>query len=140
VLSIIALTRRRATDLDSFVESLEGRIRALSATHDLLTQSEWGHAGRPGDPRRTGALCARDRAPCRHRGPDVQLAPNDALSLGLAIHELATNAAKYGALSVPGGRVSVRWELAGDATARISWEERGGRSTPRFASGALAPI
>jgi two-component sensor histidine kinase len=42
VLSIIALTRRRARDLDSFVESLEGRIRALSATHDLLTQSDWG--------------------------------------------------------------------------------------------------
>jgi len=127
VLSIIALTRRRATDLDSFVESLEGRIRALSATHDLLTQSEWGTTP-------VGLVIRTELAPYaqgteRHvdiEGPDVQLAPNDALSLGLAIHELATNAAKYGALSVPGGRVSVRWELAGNATARICWEERGG--------------
>jgi two-component sensor histidine kinase len=71
----------------------------------------------------------------------VQLAPNDALSLGLAIHELATNAAKYGALSVPGGRVDVRWELASETTARISWREQAGRRSipPCGASAALAP-
>lgn len=127
VLSIIALTRRRARDLDSFVESLEGRIRALSATHDLLTQSDWGAT--PVDLVIRAELAPYAQGTDHHvdmGGPDVQLAPNDALSLGLAIHELATNAAKYGALSVPGGRVEVRWELAGETTARISWREHGG--------------
>ena len=127
VLSIIALTRRRARDLDSFVESLEGRIRALSATHDLLTQSDWGAT--PVDLVIRAELAPYAQGADHHvdmAGPDVQLAPNDALSLGLAIHELATNAAKYGALSVPGGRVDVRWELASENTARISWREHGG--------------
>jgi two-component sensor histidine kinase len=127
VLSIIALTRRRARDLDSFVESLEGRIRALSATHDLLTQSDWGAT--PVDLVIRTELAPYAQGADRHvdiAGPDVQLAPNDALSLGLAVHELATNAAKYGALSVAGGRVDVRWELASEATARIFWTERGG--------------
>ncbi|MFV4641069.1 HWE histidine kinase domain-containing protein, partial [Mycobacterium tuberculosis] len=96
-----ALTRRRSADIDSFVAGLVGRIRALSATHDLLTQSDWGTT-----PIR--AVIAAELAPYVQegleqsdraidiRGPHVELAPNDALSLGLAIHELATNASKYG--------------------------------------------
>ncbi|MEE4289177.1 MAG: sensor histidine kinase, partial [Erythrobacter sp.] len=59
-------------------------------------------------------------------GPPVQLAPNDALSFGLAIHELATNAAKYGALSVPDGRVSIYWKLVEDHLAEVEWRESGG--------------
>lgn len=127
VLSIIALTRRRASSLDSFADSLEGRIRALSATHDLLTQSEWGTTP-------VRLVIEAEMAPYAHdadrhlelSGPEVELAPNDALSLGLAIHELATNAAKYGALSVHDGSVTVTWERAGDNLARIEWIERGG--------------
>lgn len=127
VLSIIALTRRRATSLDSFADSLEGRIRALSATHDLLTQSEWGATPIRAIVKAEMAPYAQDAE--RHLildGPDVDLAPNDALSLGLAIHELATNAAKYGALSVEDGQVSVRWAMVADNLARIEWQERGG--------------
>lgn len=127
VLSIVALTRRRATDLDSFAEGLDGRIRALSATHDLLTQSEWGAT-----PIR--AVIEVELAPYAKAGehhlnlsgPDVELAPNDALSLGLAIHELATNAAKYGALSTAGGKVAVSWYRLSDTLARIEWVEAGG--------------
>ena len=63
-------------------------------------------------------------------GPDVELAPNDALSLGLAIHELAPNASKYGALSQSGGRVHVSWELLSDECAKIFWQESGGPSVP----------
>ena len=100
VLSIVSLTRRRATSLDDFADGLDGRIRALSATHDLLTQSDWGtHADPRGGRCRARALRAGRRGALVMAGPDVELAPNDALSLGLAIHELATNAAKYGALS-----------------------------------------
>ena len=58
-------------------------------------------------------------------GPDLQLAPKTAVSLGLATHELATNAVKYGALSVPDGRVEVRWRVE-DGRLRLVWRESGG--------------
>jgi two-component sensor histidine kinase len=127
VLSIIALTRRRAKDLNEFADGLDGRIRALSATHDLLTQSDWGTT-----PIRS--VVDAELAPYvqteDHRieitGPDIQLAPNDALSLGLAIHELATNAAKYGALTRPGGHVTIEWHKISPKLVRLEWRERGG--------------
>ncbi|MEO1488034.1 MAG: CHASE domain-containing protein [Pseudomonadota bacterium] len=127
VLSILSLTRRRTKSLDDFATSLEGRIRALSATHDLLTGTDWGTT-----PIRAviEAELQHFRAASEHliaiEGPDVELAPNDALSFGLAIHELATNAAKYGALSVPEGTVSVRWSLVADHLAEVEWREHDG--------------
>jgi len=127
VLSIIALTRHRAASLDDFADTLTGRIRALSATHDLLTNSDWGPTG-------ISALIAAELAPYAQGqesavdldGPSVDLAPNDALLLGLAIHELATNASKYGALSVVGGRVMVHWQRIEPDLARVQWQEVGG--------------
>jgi len=127
VLSILSLTRRRTDDLDEFADSLEGRIRALSATHDLLTGTDWGTT-----PIR--AVVEAELQHCRTTseqtlridGPPVELAPNDALSFGLAVHELATNAAKYGALSVPGGEISVSWIMIDEHLAEITWRERGG--------------
>lgn len=127
VLSIVALTRRRSETLDEFADGLDGRIRAISATHDLLTQSEWGTT-----PIR--AVVEAELAPHARgegeefaiSGPEVELAPGDALTLGLAIHELATNASKYGALSTPEGEVSVRWELEGRNVVRMEWVETGG--------------
>lgn len=124
VLSILSLTRRRASGLDDFADSLEGRIRALSATHDLLTVTDWGIT----------PIRAVIEAELKHfrevldeaiilDGPDLELAPNDALSFGLAVHELATNAAKYGALSVPGGTVTIRWSRGEDAAAETAWAE-----------------
>ena len=127
VLSIIALTRRRATDVKDFADGLDGRIRALSATHDLLTDSGWATTPVRSVveaellPYAQGSDHTVDR-----RGPAVELAPNDALSLGLAMHELATNAAKYGALSRPGGRLTVDWRLVSETLLRIEWLERGG--------------
>ncbi len=131
VLSIVTLTRRRSKTLDEFADGLDGRIRALSATHDLLTQSDWSTTP-------IGAVVAAELAPytraedgaLKMEGPPVELAPNDALSLGLALHELATNASKYGALSVAGGNVSVRWSLVEDNLAQIEWVERGGPRVP----------
>lgn len=124
VLSILSLTRRRASGLDDFADSLEGRIRALSATHDLLTVTDWG----------TTPIRAVIEAELQHfrealedaillDGPELELAPNDALSFGLAVHELATNAAKYGALSVPGGKVTIRWQRGEDPAAETEWAE-----------------
>jgi len=136
VLSILSLTRRRASGLDDFADSLEGRIRALSATHDLLTVTDWG----------TTPIRAVIEAELQHfrsalddaillEGPDLELAPNDALSFGLAVHELATNAAKYGALSVPGGKVTIRWSRGEDPAAEtewaeVEWQETGGPAVP----------
>lgn len=127
VLSIMTLTKRRASDLDSYAESLEGRVRALSATHDLLTQSEWGTTP-------VADVVAAETAPyakegegvVRQSGPATELAPNDALSLGLALHELATNAAKYGALSAPDGTVEVTWQQVKKDLIRLTWQEAGG--------------
>lgn len=127
VLSIAALTRRRSTDIDDFTESLTARIRALSATHDLLSQSDWGNAA-------LGDIVRSELAPYLEgheshvamSGPEIKLAPNDAMSLGLAIHELATNAAKYGALSTIEGRIHVHWTLLTADLAEIHWREEGG--------------
>lgn len=136
VLSILSLTRRRSTDLDEFADSLQGRIRALSATHDLLTVTDWG----------TTPIRAVIEAELQHfrellgdaillEGPELELAPNDALSFGLAVHELATNAGKYGALSVPGGMITIRWQRGEDqgadqvtptTFAEVEWQEVGG--------------
>lgn len=136
VLSILSLTRRRATGLDEFADSLEGRIRALSATHDLLTVTDWGAT----------PIRAVIEAELQHfrialgdaillEGPELELAPNDALSFGLAVHELATNAAKYGALSVAGGQVTIRWRRGDDPAAatdwaEVEWQETGGPPVP----------
>jgi two-component sensor histidine kinase len=127
VLSIVALTRRRSADLDDFAESLTGRIRALSATHDLLSQSDWTNAP-------IAEIVRSELAPYmagsdKHvemSGPDISLAPNDALSLGLAIHELATNAAKYGALSNGEGCIFMEWRLISPEVVEVQWRERGG--------------
>jgi len=124
VLSIIALTRRRAEKVEDFADSLDGRIRALSATHDLLTQSDWGSTP-------VRAVLEAELLPYAHggdhkiamTGPEVELAPNDALSLGLAIHELATNAAKYGALSQAGGAVTIDWRQIEPTLVRVEWLE-----------------
>lgn len=127
VLSIAALTRRRSTSIDDFTESLTARIRALSATHDLLSQTDWTNAP-------LGEIVKTELAPYMEgseghvemAGPDIKLAPNDAMSLGLAIHELATNAAKYGALSTVDGRIHINWRLLNPSLAEIEWREEGG--------------
>jgi two-component sensor histidine kinase len=130
VLSIVSLTRRRASNLDEFAEGLDGRIRALSATHDLLTQSDWGTTPINAVVQAELAPYARSEGSIELAGPQVELAPNDALSLGLAIHELATNAAKYGALSVAEGKVRVTWALDREDLASVRWVESGGPAVP----------
>jgi two-component sensor histidine kinase len=127
VLSIVSLTRRRATTVDEFADGLAGRLRALSATHDLLLQREWRDAP-------VGEIVRSELAPYMQDddhhvtldGPDVEVAPNDALSLGLALHELVTNAAKYGALSELGGNVAIRWSVAPGRNVAVDWRETGG--------------
>ena len=127
VLSILSLSRRNAEDLDSFVETFTGRVQALSATHNLLMQTSWG-------PTSVTEIVQTEMAPYFHNDPpriklegtDAVIAPNDALSLGLLIHELVTNAAKYGALSNASGTVTLAWDLTQDHRILFNWREEGG--------------
>ncbi|HEX8222818.1 MAG TPA: PAS domain S-box protein [Allosphingosinicella sp.] len=103
--------------------SFEGRLAALAAAHDLLTRKNWEGA-ELGD-----LVVAVVAAQCGERvaidGPPVQLAPKLAVTLALALHELCTNAVKYGALSAPGGRIAVAWTGEAGRLA-LSWRESGG--------------
>ena len=108
-----------------FRESLVARLGAMAQTHDLLTQGRW----RGVDLRQ---IWERELAPYRTggnvslEGPSVVIAPKAALALSLVAHELATNAAKYGALGHAKGRVEVNWQRYDDGGIGISWRESGG--------------
>jgi len=106
---------------------LVGRIAALGRAHSLLSEARWEGA----DLRRLVeeellAFSLGEAARVSIEGPEVALSPPAAQALAMALHELATNAAKYGALSVPAGRVSVQWTRKGKGALSIRWAERGG--------------
>ena len=123
VQAIAAQTLRTNPEPAAFRAAFESRLVALSATHDLLTATNWRGAAL----RDVAQIEFRPYGPERYSldGPEVALAPTEALSLGLLFHELATNAAKYGALSGPEGCVEVTWTVA-DGRLALSWRERGG--------------
>ena len=123
VQSIAVQTARSHADPASFAEGFQARLLALSHTHDLLTRSHWEGADL------ADILQHETEAHGAHRvtrtGPPVALEPAAALSLGMIFHELATNAAKYGALSAPDGRVLVDWSIVDQLhpRLRLSWRE-----------------
>ena len=127
VQAIADQTLRTTTDPAGFREAFEPRLMALSATHNLLTATNWMSADL-GDVAR---LEFRPYGPERYRltGPTVALSPAQALALGMMFHELATNAAKYGALAHGDGQVEVIWRVRkrGErAELEIDWKERDG--------------
>lgn len=126
VQSIAIQTARSNTDPASFAETFQSRIMALSHTHNLLTQSHWEGA----DLRAILEHETEAYGPTRIslNGPPVALEPAVVLSLGMIFHDLATNAAKYGALHTPDGRILIDWGLADqrDRKLKLSWREIGG--------------
>jgi len=127
VQSVAMQTRRRATDLDGFTRAFEGRLMALNRAHELLTR-EIG----------TGVLlhellletvapyedAAGERF--RLRGPEIRLGSEVAVTIAMALHELTTNAAKYGALSTPHGCISIEWRISAPDSMTMDWAESGG--------------
>ena len=129
VQSLASQTARAAPTPASFRESFEGRLVALSKAHDQLTMHHWESAD-------LRELLSAGFAPYHGgaervvmRGEDVVLRPRAALTLAMTFHELITNAAKYGALSAPSGRVEMRWQIVeadGMPTLHVEWREQGG--------------
>lgn len=128
ILAMIRETNSQARSPEEFETLIRSRITALSRSHDLLVHGDWEHADLHGlIVTHLDSFGVRDRLTTE--GPEVLLSATAAQYIGMAFHELATNAAKHGAFSVPEGRVSVTWSLAGEAEQRwltLRWEETGG--------------
>jgi PAS domain S-box-containing protein len=123
VQAIASQTLRGAGDRAA-VKAFTQRVQALSRAHDVLLQQSWASANLADVV--GGAINAQaDPARVAVSGPDVSLEPKAALSLSLLLHELATNAVKYGSLSVPDGIVEVNWRKQDDALV-MAWTEKGG--------------
>ncbi|POR41084.1 HWE histidine kinase domain-containing protein [Methylobacterium sp. V23] len=130
-LTTVQSLARQSRRTDATGERLEGRIISLSKTHDLLSRDDWAGAS-------LHTVLENELAPFRDGdhdrfaldGPSIDLPPRYVLALGMTLHELTTNAAKYGALSVETGRVEITWRVTvGESGARrmtMEWRESGG--------------
>jgi PAS domain S-box-containing protein len=120
--SIVRLTR--GEDVKAYIQAVEGRINALARVHTILSLSSWQGA-------EIGKLVDEELAPYSNSdqiafgGSEIRLQPATAQTLALALHELVTNSAKYGALSTLSGRLSIKWERKADML-KMVWEERNG--------------
>jgi two-component system, chemotaxis family, CheB/CheR fusion protein len=130
VVSITTNTLKRTKTLEEFSNDILQRFHALARTHEVLSKTQWVDTP-------LADLIAAELAPyggqnlrkAQIQGPNVLLVPKAALALGMALHELAANAARHGALSAQRGRVEIEWQLRGSRTAQmleLTWSERGG--------------
>ncbi|MBP1294212.1 sensor histidine kinase [Bradyrhizobium elkanii] len=129
ILSTVLATVRlsRADTSDDLKQLIEGRIAALAKVHGLFVQSRWAGA-------ELHSLATQELSPygggtegrVRIDGPAVMLEPNTAQTVAISLHELATNAAKYGSLSAAGGHVEITWSRTTDGRLILRWIESGG--------------
>jgi PAS domain S-box-containing protein len=128
VSAVVSHTQEGSRSVASFVTALKGRIRSMATTHELLSARRWEGIS-------LAELVRRELAPYVRRnnteidGPDVILQPEVGLAMAMVLHELATNAAKYGALSTKAGQVLIRWKrrLSSHPPALVlTWQEIGG--------------
>ncbi|MGJ4730831.1 sensor histidine kinase [Luteimonas sp. SDU101] len=133
VQSLVAQTLRNCADSAQAAALIESRLRTLASTHDMLTREKWAGASVEEIVRVAMGHCLEGGPPRFDvQGPMVRLDPRRAVALSMALHELCTNATKYGALSVAEGRVRIHWSLEDDdAGARLllEWRESGGPPT-----------
>lgn len=143
VQALLRQTLREHRAPPALADAINGRIFALAAAHDVLTRQNWVGA-------ELGALVREATKPFSENGafsfagPRVMVAPKTAVALSMALHELGTNAMKYGALCSPSGRIEVSWSCAGEALT-LEWRESGGPPvTPPdhagFGSRLLGPV
>lgn len=128
VQSIANQSLRNAGVESSVRDALEGRLMAIAATHNVLTDQNWSAASL----RQIvdGAVTPYRSNPSQLtvKGPDLKVSPKPAVVMALAFHELAINALKYGALSAPSGHVDVTWTIEPEDRLHIEWRESGGPS------------
>jgi PAS domain S-box-containing protein len=123
--AVVAMyTRQGSRSMDEFIQTLDGRIQSMATAHSLLSQSRWTGAGLA-DLARHQLEPYTTEANTTVQGPNVMLTAAATQAVAMVLHELVTNAAKYGALSSPDGRVCVEWE-APDGSLSIAWRETGG--------------
>ena len=137
VSAVVSHTREGNRSVNDFIAALEGRLRSMATAHELLSAHRWQGIS-------LAELIRRELAPYSTRnnteidGPGILLKPEAGQALAMVLHELATNAAKHGALSTKKGRVSIRWDrhLNGQSRASLvlKWREIGG--PPIVAAGA----
>jgi two-component sensor histidine kinase len=127
VQSVAGQSARKASSLDGFLKAFNGRLKAMSSAHDLLSAARWRGATLA----RIAAAELGGLAPNQTRwdGPELFLTPRAAAALSLTLHELAVNAVKYGSLSVESGRVEVVWRVAPGGGFNLEWLETGGPMT-----------
>lgn len=128
VQSLVSQSLRRAKSPADFATSFSGRLQALAKAHELLTQARMQGAELTDLVREQVFLGETDDARIACSGPWLMLDAQPAIHLAMVLHELATNARKYGALSVPGGRLEVTWEMLtnGGRSLLMVWQESGG--------------
>ena len=124
VQSLAAQSARRTVSLDAFLKTFGGRLEAMAAAHTLLTTTRWRGAD-------IGHIAAAELGglalgQARWEGPEIVLNPRATNALTLALHELGSNAIKYGALSIESGRVDVRWRSEVDGGFTLTWTELNG--------------
>ena len=140
IMSIFQMTRRGAETLDDFAKDFEGRLTSLAEVHSAVFRAG-GEAVSLVEVAEKTFAPYRDGGPHDRiliEGPPLMVTRDSATTLGLCLHELATNAIKYGALSVPDGRATLRWALSSgdDPALRLEWTESGGPSvTPPSRTG-----
>jgi PAS domain S-box-containing protein len=136
VQSVAAQTVRSSGSLENFADAFTGRLKALAIAHDILTQTRWIGVGLR---ELLAAVLAPYRSPDETRvdifGPAILLPAHAVVPLSMVLHEMTTNAAKYGALSTRRGNLEVTWQVSGgtDKSVNIIWQERGG---PKVKAGA----
>lgn len=126
VMAIARQTFSRATDIELATADFDGRLRSLARAHDLITHGSWESASLLRLVEEAIAPYARDRF--RLEGPDIPISPKGVVAMSLVLHELSTNALKYGALSTECGSVDVSWDVSSGPAPRfrLVWHEMGG--------------
>lgn len=125
----IAMQTLKGADIEDRRADFTARLSALANAHELLLKRTW-HSAPLGETVRSALLPHGEADRFHLSGPDIDLSPKQSLSMSLAVHELATNATKYGALSVPTGSVAIDWKLftaeTGQPMFAWTWQETGG--------------